>query len=245
MKTKYLLLVFVLESVACTRSYMVKSDSTNIAVEQVNVLAVEYHRPNYETPDHDDFKVKNRKIDCMVADELWKDLVLNQVKVRECLNSLEDGTATYFYVPNAQPHLELDLEEEKNHQCLNSVLSKIPLPREIYYLGKQANHTLDEDPLECFSSSFSTTTNQLAMTPTGFLKKKIVLEFPIDRPLKNIRDLSMWLMVTTFTILKSDEKAEGKLLATPVPESVCRACFKRDALFDDKLNRKLKPVFWP
>ena len=237
------LLVFFLSS--CTRSYMVKSESTKINVEQVNVLSVGYHRPEYAPADHDDFNNKNRELSCEHPESLWKDLVKNHSSVRECLNSIENGNAIYFYVPATQPYLELDLEEEKNPECLKTVLPKILLPREIYYTGRQKGQTLDEDPLECFSSSFSVDTNQLMLTPTSFLKKKIVIPFPMRRSLTKSQDLTMWLTVTTFTILKSDEKAEGHLLATPVPESVCKACFKYDAYFEDKFSRKMKPVFWP
>jgi len=239
------LILFSIILSSCTRSYMVKTESTKFNVEQVNVLSVAYHRPDYAPAEHDDFKNKSRVLSCEHPESLWINLVKNEVKIRECLNSIDDAKAVYFYVPANQPYLELDLEEEKNPSCLKLALPKILLPREIYYTGNQEGQTLDEDPLECFSSSFSIDTNQLMLTPTGFLKKKIVIPFPLDRTLKKSQDLTMWLLVTTFTILKSDEKAGGKLLASPVPESVCKACFKHDALFDDKFSRKIKPVFWP
>ncbi len=240
-----LFLLPLIMNLSCTRSYMVKSESTKVQIERVNVLAVAYHRPDYAPTEHDDFKVKDRVLSCQHPEELWNDAVKNGSSIRECVNSIEKGQATYFYVPAIQPYLELDQEEETNPKCLKTSLTKIPLPREIYYLAKPIGQTFDDDSMGCYSSSFSVKTNEMMSTPTGFLKKKIVLPFPLSRPLMNSHDLSLWLMVTTFTILKSDEKADGRLLATPVPESVCRVCFKNDAHFDEKFNRKLKPVFWP
>jgi hypothetical protein len=242
---KFITVLLLLPSLSCTRTYMVKTDSTQSVVEQVNVLAVAYHRPSYEPAMHDDFKVKNRNLACQHANEIWSESVRNYSKVNECLNSIQDGNATYFYVPAVQPYLELDIEEEKNPKCLKEVLKQIPLPREIYYLGYKESGSLDRNEQECYSTSFGIDTNQLMKIPTGFLKKKIELPFPLSRSLKTANDLSLWLMVTTFTILMSDEQADGRLWATPVPESVCRQCFKHDALFDDKRSGKIRPVFWP
>lgn len=244
MRKIFILLLFF-SIISCTRSYMVKTDYTKMHVGQVDILAVAYHRPNYSPSERDDFKVKNRELDCQLPQELWKDQMKDQEKVRECLNSIENGKITYFFVPETQPYLELDQEEETNPKCLKEILPKIPLPREIYYLGLQDGKNADEDILECFSSSFSVSTNQIMMTPTRFLKKKIQIPFPLDRSLKSARDVSIWLMVTTFTILKSDDKAGGQLWGSQVPDSLCRTCFKNDALFDDKYARRIKPVFWP
>ena len=238
-------LILLIAISSCSRSYMVKTDTTKMVVEQVNVFAVAYRRPDYRPADQDDFTLKNKELDCKLPEELWKDLIQDQGKVEECLNSIENGKATYFYVPDAQPYLEIDPKEETNPKCLLTALPKLPLPREIYYLGRDKEKVLSNDRQECFSSSFSVNTNQVMKTPIGFLKKKISIPFPVDRALKNAHDLSLWLMVTTFTILKGDDKAGGQLLATPVPDSLCRACFKRDALFDDQYSGKIKPVFWP
>jgi len=241
----FLLVVGLLFS-SCGRSYMVKGSSTKAVMEQVNVMAVSYFRPDYEPVDHDDFKNKARELSCQAPSELWADLVKNQKNIIDCVNSIQDDAkAVYFYVPANQPYLELDQEEEKNPKCLKTALPKILLPREIYYLGKKKSREGDEEAQECYSSSFSTKTNQVMKTEISFFKKKIVIPFPLDRQLNNVRDLTMWMIVNTFSILKSDEQAGAQLLATSVPEMVCRACFKNDALFDDKLTGKLKPVFWP
>ena len=245
-KLVLLLLMFGVFFNGCVRSYMVKTNSTKAQIEQVNVMAVEYFRPDYDPAEHDDFKNKARELKCETPQELWVDILKSQKAVLDCVNSIkEDTKAVYFYVPATQPYLQIDAEEEKNPKCLIKDLAKIPLPREIYYLGKKKSDDLDEEPQECYSSSFSTKTNEFMKTTNTYLKKKIVIQFPLDRKLNNSRDLSMWLMVNTFSILKSDEQAEGHLIATSVPESVCRVCFKNDALFDDKFTRKLKPVFWP
>jgi len=240
------LVVLLLLFAGCSRSYMVKTNSTKAVIEQVNVMAVEYFRPDYDPPDHDDFKNKDRELKCQLPQELWADILKNEKEALECLNSIkEESKAVYFYVPATQPYLELDVEEEKNPKCLKQELPKIPLPREIYYLAKKKSADPDNEPQECYSSSFSTKTNQLFKTEISFLKKKIVIPFPLDRHLKNARDLSMWLLVNTFSILKSDEQAGGHLIATVVPDGVCRPCFKNDALFEDKSAGRLKPVFWP
>ena len=230
---------------SCVRSYMVKTETTKAVVEKVNVLAVEYYRPDFVPAKQEDFSHKNRKLECITPAELWKETIQKPDPIKNCLNELQDGYATYFYVPANQPYLELDMEEETNPKCLKESLPKIPLPREIYFLGQELGQTIDDLSLRCFSTSFSTNTNLFMLMENKYLKKKIKIPFPLSRQLKNNQDLMFWLVVNAFVILKSDEKAEGKLLATPVPDDICHSCFKNDALFDDKYSHRLKPVFWP
>lgn len=245
MKLKILLVVLLLPMLSCTRTYMVKTDTTKAIVQEVNVIAVSYRRPDFAPADPEDFSNKNRPFECMPSNQLWKDAFANQKNILECLNSIEEAKAIYLYVPDVQPYLEFDVEEETNPKCLKAVLPKIPLPREIYYLGREEGKAYDQEPQSCYSSSFSTKTNEMMKTPTGFLKKKISLPFPLDRKLKTTNDLAMWLIVTTFSILKSDDQADRKIVGKLVPDYICKACFKHDAFFDDKYSGRMKPVFWP
>jgi hypothetical protein len=229
----------------CASSVVLKTKSTRSRIDQVNLLAVHYRRPEFSVAEQGYLLKEDQPVDCLSPAELWKDLKDHSAEVMECLNSLQDEVATYFYVSDLNPRLELDENGQKVPDCLKKTLSKIPLPREIYYLADQQDSEFHSEFQGCYSSSFSTRTNHLLKTPTSWLKKRIQLPLSSDRKLNQSNDLLVWLMVTTFNLLKSDDQVKGNLWGAPVPDLVCKACFKNDALFEDKFHGKIKPVFWP
>jgi hypothetical protein len=230
---------------ACSHSYLLKAKKNSLVIDQVNVLAVAYHRPEYAPADEDDFSYKNRELSCQLPSDFLKDLKSKQSAIFECLNSIGDIGLTYYYVPENQPFLEIDANDRANPECALKQLSKIPLPREIYFMGRDTTMETKGEPLGCYSISFSVKTNQVMSTESKVAKKKIKLPVYTGRDLLTTSDLYLWYMTSVFNILKADEKALGKWWAVPVPETTCRACFHGDALFNDKYSGKIKPVFWP
>lgn len=230
---------------SCSTTVVLKTKSTNRFIEKVNLLAVRYRRPDFPVAEQGYLLKNNQSIECLSSSELWKDLRDRSSEVIACLNSLGDESVNYFYVIDQNPHLELDEKDPHASDCLKKSLSRIVLPREVYYLADQEGSEVYSESQGCYSSSFSTRTNELLKTSTTWLKKRIQLPLSSDRTLKDSNDLLLWLMVTTFNVLKSDEQARGSLWGAPVPELICKACFKNDALFEDKWRGKIKPVFWP
>ena len=239
------LALLVISIFSCTTTHVVKTKSTRVNIGKVNLIAVSFRRPETPVAETDDFTPGKQELDCMSASDLWKDQRSRAAEVNECLNAGENDHASYFYMAGPQPYLQIDTDDQKAPACLKKVLPKIELPREVYYLADQTGSEFLQESQGCYSSSFSSRTNELMKTQSKWLKKRIQIPVSPNRKLKNWNDLSLWLMVTTFDVLKSDEQTQKKLWGAPVPELICRACFKHDALFEDKFKGKIKPVFWP
>jgi hypothetical protein len=232
---------------ACSHSsYLLKAKKNSVRIESVNVLAVSYHRPEYPPAEQDDFSHQSRQLECQHPRKFWKPFQQNESAIIECLNSIGDVGLAYRFVSEVQPYLEVDEDPlHPNPECIRKLLPKIPLPREVYFLGREANMDWTNQPMHCYSSSFNVRSGQVLSTDSKTRIQKILLPALANRELKNSADLHFWLMSSIFNMLKSDEQAKGILWALPVPDAVCRTCFKDDPLFNEKYSGKVKPVFWP
>lgn len=216
---------------------------TRSFIYQVNLIAVQYFNPAYAPAEHDDFTQKMTKLECQTPSRFYQKLIssISSKELLQCLNSIESGTALYNFSFQSQPRLILDPDEPDQPVCLKKLLPELPLPREIYFLGRQEI----KEPLQCYSASFNTQANKIL--DADFLSRKLnfMLSFPISRELKNDRDLLIWLMVTTFDLLSRGLDGGGKQIhADVVPEQLCRQCFENDPYFEDKKSEKIPPALW-
>jgi hypothetical protein len=229
----------------CSHSYLLRDKKNSVAIREVNVLAVAYHRPDYPPAEADDFSHRDRQLSCQLSSAFWNPLTANHREIMECLNGTGEALLKYRLVSDPQPYLEIDAQEKKNPECAVRLLSRIPLPREIYFLGIQQNGDHLKNRMGCYSSSLNVLSGMAFSTQAPKKIKTIFIPAVADRPLKNQNDLQLWLMTSVFNMLKADELAAGTLWALPVPEAVCRTCFQADRLFNDKNSGAIQPVFWP
>jgi hypothetical protein len=228
---------------SCASSYLKKTDSTNQAVRQVALSAVQYYRPDFEPAETDDFSHKSRVLSCIPPQGLYSDLLegSSTAGIVECLNSLgPQDSVRYRFQSKTQPYFDLDPLDTETPACITQTLPQIILPREIYFLGKRS----EGDRLECFSTSFSTKANQILDAELRLNRFTVQINFPLPRKLKDARDLKLWLITTIFSVL-NEGKEEFALPASAVPDSVCNACFAHDLNFIDKKNGKIDAVLWP
>ena len=227
---------------SCSSTQIKHTMHTRSFIDQVNLVAVQYFTPSYLPSEHDDFKKKMEKLDCRAPSEFYQKLYnsLTAKELIQCLNSIESGQAQYIFSFQAQPKLDVD-PDENQPDCLKKLLPSIPLPREIYFLGKVD----PKQALECYSASFNT--EQGSLMGTGILTKKLKFQipFPLSRELKSDRDLLIWLMVTTLDLMSQGLDGGGKQIhADVVPDSTCRQCFGKDPLFDAKKSEKIPASMW-
>ncbi len=249
MKTRFgttLLVLLFLFAQSCSHSYVQKAKKNSIAIRSVNLLAVAYHRPDYPPAREDDFSRKDRKLECSLSADFWKEITDQHQSVNSCLNDAGFVGLTYRLVMETLPYLEVDQNEKKNPDCVKKLLPKIPLPREIYFLGTEAlPDPNNRSRMGCYSVGFNVLSGLVFSTHSPTKVNRILFPALADRPLKSKQDLQLWLMTTVFSILKADEQAQGKLWALPVPDAVCRSCFQADPRFNEKNSGEFEPVFWP
>jgi hypothetical protein len=243
----FLCSLMVIASISgCSHSYLLKSKKNSVKIVRVNVLGVAYHRPDYPAAEAEDFSNKNRQLDCQLPAPFWSGIDQQWNDIQTCLNGVGNVRLKYRFIADVQPYLEVDQDTKvKNPECIEKFIPKIPLPREIYFMGRDANMNRTYERLNCYSASFNSRSGAVFSTPSKTKVFKVQFPALANRPLKSKADFHYWLMNVVFNLMKSDEEAKGVLWALPVPEEVCRTCFKDDPLFNDKYSGKIRPVFWP
>ncbi len=235
-------LIFLVLLASCSASVIKKTKATDQKIDAFNLLSVRFSRPDYAVANLDDFSEKSRTLNCVSPHELWKEWLDSQKtqSLIECLNSAgrtEVATAHYLFIPKTQPYLELNSAKKDGPACLYRLLPRIPLPREIYFLGK--TEILREQ--QCYAMSFDTKANQLLDAELRAPRFEVDLQFPLLRKLKSSQDLEIWLLVSTLSLFEQ----EKEFRASFVPELLEQKCFRGDPLFRDKKSGKIPPVFWP
>ena len=223
---------------SCSSHYLKKTRSTDQRVSEINLEAVRFFRPSFEVADWDDFTLHNRELSCETPQSLWKDFLVGDqaMLLTECLNSISSGVAHYLYQSKTKPVLELDPLEKDQPECLKKNLMSIPLPREVYFLGKNETDTQD-----VFAMSFDTKANRVLDAELRVPRFQVLLTFPLSRKLKSGDDLELWLLITVLSLFKE----EGKIVASNVPELTWKQCFKDDPHFLDKKSGRIPALFWP
>ena len=233
MRSLLSLLTIFLFLTACSSTQVKHTKYTQSSIRQIDLLAVQYFAPSYEASDLDEENEKIQKISCEAPSQYYpKFYKSSSPELIQCLSSIQTGAAQYRFSFQAQPRLEIDADESTQPDCLKKLLPVIPLPRELYFLGR----TQAKESLDCYSSSFNT---------HSIRALKVRVPFPLSRPLKTERDLLIWFMVTTFDLLSQADDAGGKLVrAGVVPEMTCKSCFSNDLYFEEKKSERMAPVYW-
>ncbi len=228
---------------SCTTPHVYETTHTKIQIDAINLMAVEYFAPEYDPSNPDDFSKKDHELKCDWPGSFYKNLFgpgRGKIMV-DCLNSLKDGVAHYSFSYQAKPELVLDPDEEKQPACLKAALPVIPIPREVYFLGRDAR----TEEWGCYASSFNV--RQKKPLDIEFLKKnlRIDIRFPMPRALKGEKDLQLWLLYSTLDLLSHFNQGQKTVRADIVPEQTCGQCFQNDPLFEEKMTHRIPPVVWP
>ena len=227
---------------SCSVSPLKKSKSTDQRIQQFNLLAVRFSRPDFAVPELDDFSSTNRQLACSTPHALWSTLLEDSSAkpLIACINSIgrtKVETAHYLYVSKAMPYLEPNAAEKEGPPCLYRLLPKIILPREVYFLAKAT----DQVDQQCYAMSFDSKANQLFDAELRAPRFEVDFHFPLLRKLQSSQDLEIWLLVSVLSLFE-EEKAYR---ASIVPEVLEQKCFASDPLFPDKRSGKIPGVFWP
>jgi hypothetical protein len=120
--------------------------------------------------------------------------------------------------------------------CIKERLSKLPVPREIFFQSHE------EGPLSCYSARLNLESDEIPVLGVKWpLSRTVVrVDLPLTKPLdsdqKTIQLLASWVLSSYFTE-ESDE-----ILSRLVPDHLCGKCFQKAKFYknDDAL-----PVLWP
>jgi hypothetical protein len=239
-----ILIVCALGISSCSSSAIKSTLATDQKIVAINLLAVRFFRPNYPVASIDDFSRSDRKLSCTTSTALWANELGAEKSeaLINCLNSLKE-TAHYLYIPKAEPFLEIDPLKKEKELCIYKLLPTLPLPREIYFLGKLRGRVEQET----FAMSFDTKANQMADIELRTPRFEVKFIFPLSRKLHGPQDLNLWLLTSTLDLFRKQNQSEsqGELYASIVPTLVADRCFQDDSLFNDKREGKIPPVYWP
>ncbi|MBC7397648.1 MAG: hypothetical protein H7333_09420 [Bdellovibrionales bacterium] len=241
-----LILLFLFALSACSASAIKKSPSTDQVIQSFNLLSVRFSRPEYAVADPDDFSEKERSLHCESTHQLWKKWLEGTIaqNLIKCINEagrIQVATAHYLFVPKTQPYLEVNKFNQEGPACLYRLLPRLPLPREIYFLGKASGRADLQAGQQCYAMSFNTKANQVLDTELRSPRFEVDFHFPLVRKLKSSQDLEIWLLVSTLSLFEEEQVFR----ASVVPDQMEAACFQNDPLFYDKKSGKIPPVFWP
>ncbi|MGE0615764.1 MAG: hypothetical protein AB7P04_08985, partial [Bacteriovoracia bacterium] len=147
------------------------------------------------------------------------------------------------------PELELEFNEDETPACIQEVLPRLPVPREIFYLRATAEdpsrkvelYGKDGDPITCYSSRAGAGDDLFlgVRLPKG--KFALRVELPPRSPYRTDEEMNRLLASWALTpFFWAGEK--GKLQAKIVPEAICKACFANKDILKD---RHPFPQIWP
>lgn len=217
-------------------------------IKQVALDTVRYRRPDHrvENPAYF-FNEENKGLPkCKSAPEIFPEAFVGASKeVRTCLNSIQSGKISYDLILEDQPYLKLDADKN-TPACVVSVLSAIPVPREVFFLGlgKDINN---EGTLECSAVGVNVDKRAIMDVEPFWERYHYKLDFPVSRELKTDRDLKWWLSLLYLkAYMQQGSTEEGRFIdAIRVPNWMCKACYDGDPDYKNNINVKLAPVLWP
>lgn len=215
-------------------------------VKKLIVSSVHFRRPEgagadlTAGPGGEDYRAKplpNEKLDCQTQKEFFKDT--NTQELRTCLVGLTDPLVlTFNLVRNFRPYWEL-VEDPKIPvpDCVKATLSKIPLPREIFFQSNVENF------LSCYSARLNLEADEFLYVKVPRAQMQMQIKIPFEPALTGFspeeamqRVLFSWVMTPFW------ENPEHYLNAKILPEGMCKACMGEKAMVNEKGIIELWPA---
>jgi hypothetical protein len=241
----------------CSSAQKSDDDKGHVWVDQIALVSLHYRRPQVAGADPDagpggvdyySHPLPNSRLDCEPAENLFKDLKLDAI--RDCMNSTklsnQDFILTFSVQKSIRPLLLLHKEENQDGNnknqprrpnCVDELLSEIPVPREIYYQGQQEGQ---KGKLECYVSGLKPETPPLLGVRLKHEKTELAVNLPPVRPLKTKQDVQLLLL--SWALRPFWDSQRDQLRARAIPDSLCRLCIGEKNL----VEMGIPPVpLWP
>jgi hypothetical protein len=154
-----------------------------------------------------------------------------------------------------EPYLELQ-DPEDAPECIRNLLSKIPVPREIFYQALPTNlpqaksavgtdrPTKDVGPYyDCYAASLDLEADQVMGVKVSKAKWDLVIEFPLKKIALRTDEEALrvylgWAIMPFF----NKEKGEWTVPSKYVPDHICKMCMGEERML--KTGDPL-PLLWP
>ena len=150
-------------------------------------------------------------------------------EVRKCINSLESGVSVRYQLElKDQPEWTLmglredDLEAlSEVPPCIQATLTKIPVPREIFFIAKD-----ESSGLSCYASRVGIDEDRLLGVKLPSEKRVLVVRYPLEVLPQDdsdvLRILGSWSLRPFLT---KEDVEYHHFKASYVPEALCDRCF--------------------
>jgi hypothetical protein len=188
----------------------------------------------------------NSTFDCQPLNSLFNGLLLTPV--RGCLSQLnsekewkvKDGQEevsvkkelNYILHRETAPFLELE-KAEKTPECIRTLLSKIPVPREIFF---QSN---DEGKLGCYNSRIPIVQQELGIQ-AALHHLRVKIAFPLESLPQT--DEETLMLLATWAIIPYWDSDKKSILSKAVPSEICSKCIGERNLYHELDSL---PPQWP
>jgi hypothetical protein len=225
----------------CSSVNQVELENSRAWIDKMVLVNLHYRRPPGAAADpkagpggvdYQSQPLPNSHIDCEPFEKLFRGLRLSEI--RACLGSAnlnaQDFILTYSVQKSIQPQLVLHKEEVKpNHpqrpECLDRLLSVIPVPREIYFQGVRTGH---REELGCFAAGLPPDGSGVLGTRLASESTDLWVRVPPEKPLKSDQDVQLLLLSWS---LRSFWKLDrNQMEARVVPDRLCRLCIGESQL---------------
>jgi hypothetical protein len=166
------------------------------------------------------FRTRGEGFGCQSSTEFLQGLDFSEI--HQCLAGVKESVKLSFVLDRKSENPEFVLKEgEKTPGCVKAVLSKIPVPREIFFQAED---------LDCYASGLGMEKGSV----------QIDVELPIVTLFRNADDARNLVLSWVMTSFWNEQRSA--ILAKPFPEALCHEC-----LGEDHWIRSLKPprAFWP
>lgn len=238
------------------------------AVTQIVPYNMRFRRPVFIAADSDagpggeDYlsnPLPSENFDCDKPDVLLKEIDLKAA--RECLNSvpatvMKEGQeialskkADYFLKRQTQSYLELipaiseENPELNTPECFKTALSKIPVPREIFFQATSPQgEATTQEPL-CYASRLIGDKDQVLGRKIPMAKVMVTLQLPLPKPLTNDDETIRYLTAVAVTPIWQQEKDFFR--SKVVTRTICMKCMgEKDYLKHHPKNTN-DIITWP
>jgi hypothetical protein len=228
-------LVVLSSTLSCSGPVVKEGRGVRFEVARIDLSRVRFTRPGREPLSPAEVREVpplDEDWNCLSPPDLWAEVLMRESEVRRCLNSLKPGRVPYRLRKQVDLELLFETGQEGERSCLEALLPKIPLPRELYFFAETSS-TGGVEPL-----SVSLDPKSGAWWEWDLLTPQRRLLFPVPPPreLKNAKDLEAYLLTWVFSLFFPEQ---GPIRGAYVPEWMVNRCFgaQRKAL--------APPVFWP
>ncbi|MBY0470961.1 hypothetical protein K2X30_07300 [bacterium] len=189
--------------------------------------------------DYTSHPLPDEKLDCKPIPSIFSGIDLG--KLRACLASANPEKDVPFLLyklhRDPEPFFEL-VKNEKNPKCMQEVLPRIPLPREIFFVAQKTPE--EDNRTRCYATRLNLEADKIFDVKVPRAQVALRLNWPWGQTIKT--DAEMLRVLGGWALTPFYDSEKGGFVSQFVTEATCRRCLG-DPLYYKELGPT--PFLWP